>query len=670
MLPLTPMSPTKLGRYEITDEIGKGAMGVVYLARDPLIGRLVALKTFRIGYSVRDSEMEQFRIRFMREAQSAGILTHPNIVTIHDVVEASEEGLAFIAMEYVRGTNLKLLLQGDQPLSLSFVLDAIAQVGDALDYAHSNRVVHRDVKPANILITTDNKVKITDFGIARLDSSNLTQEGQLLGTPNYMAPEQIQGKEVDHRADLFSLGVVLYEMVTRHKPFSGENLTVVSHRIVYDHFTPPQEFVKDLAPGLEPILIRALEKDPARRYQRARDMVDDLRRLVEANQQRGDLNETQSLSSTMALPPALPPLPGGRTVAPAAAKPSLFSRWRKEPAAPPSSLDATVARISDSTDVADIASDASASTGGTPPPLPPAPDLSDTNATSEIPALAPPPLPRAPARQSSTSQIVLVAGLVVAFGVLAGGGYLLWMRGAARQPERTAAVAVPVPSPAPPPAVTPAASPTPSVQASPNFDAQLDFATKSFAAKRWDAAIVGAQAVLMIDPGNLEARQILLKALSAQNRARQKLAQTPHEPQPSETVATTTPVLPVTPITKSPAEPSTQAAATTASLRIHLVSDFSDGGVIIVSVSGKEVMRKNFAGSRRGSFFSRKSDEKRDFNWPFEVPAGAATVHVHVAPAGKAAFVRDFPFNFTGGTSHAVEIQLSPDGQVGEASLR
>ena len=245
-------------------------MGVVYLARDPLIGRLVALKTFRIGYSVKDQEMEQFRIRFMREAQSAGILTHPNIVTIHDVVEASDEGLAFIAMEYVRGTNLKLLLQGDQPLSLAVVLDVIAQVGDALDYAHSNRVVHRDVKPANILITTDNRVKITDFGIARLDSSNLTQEGQLLGTPNYMAPEQIQGKEVDHRADLFSLGVVLYEMLTRHKPFQGENLTVVSHRIVYDHFTPPAASTSGTCRRASSrILDRALEKDPARRYQRA-----------------------------------------------------------------------------------------------------------------------------------------------------------------------------------------------------------------------------------------------------------------------------------------------------------------------------------------------------------------------------------------------------------------
>src|ERR687890_1838519 len=131
---MLPLTPTRLGRYEIVDEIGKGAMGVVYLARDPLIGRLVALKTFRIGYSVKDVELEQFRARFIREAQSAGILSHPNIVTIHDVVEESEEGLAFIAMEYVRGTNLKQILQGDQPLTLPFVVDVIAQVADAPDH--------------------------------------------------------------------------------------------------------------------------------------------------------------------------------------------------------------------------------------------------------------------------------------------------------------------------------------------------------------------------------------------------------------------------------------------------------------------------------------------------------------------------------------------------------
>ena len=342
---MLPLTPTRLGRYEIVDEIGKGAMGVVFLARDPLIGRLVALKTFRIGYSIKDVEMEQFRARFIREAQSAGILSHPNIVTIHDVVEQSDDGLAFIAMEYVRGTNLKALLQGDQPLTLPFIVEVIAQVADALDYAHAHRVIHRDVKPANILITADNRVKITDFGIARIDTSNLTQEGQLLGTPNYMAPEQIQGREVDHRADLFALGVVLYEMLTRHKPFQGENLTVVSHRIVYDHFTPPKDYVHNLPPGLEGIIARALEKDPNKRYQKAKEMVADLRRLT-GTMAGDDLNETQSLSmmgplvatppagsplgaswaqasdpGTMATPPPLPPPPSPRATATQASPP-------------------------------------------------------------------------------------------------------------------------------------------------------------------------------------------------------------------------------------------------------------------------------------------------------------------------------------------------------------
>ncbi|HVR98429.1 MAG TPA: serine/threonine-protein kinase [Thermoanaerobaculia bacterium] len=331
------MTPTKLGRYEILDELGKGAMGIVYLARDPLIGRLVALKTFRIGYSLRDHEMEQFRARFIREAQSAGILSHPNIVTIHDVAEEAGDGLSFIAMEYVRGTNLKHVLQSDQPLPLSRIAEIVGQIADALDYAHSHGVIHRDVKPANIIITDDHRVKITDFGIARLNSSNLTQEGQLLGTPNYMAPEQVQGREVDHRADLFALGVVLYEMLTRHKPFQGENLTVVSHRIVYDHFTPPRDYVKNLPPPIERVLTRALEKDPNRRYQRARELAEDLRRAAVSEGRSEDLNETQSLSATVVLPspPPLPMPPGWQGAA--AARPSLLSRWfgRKPAAAPP-----------------------------------------------------------------------------------------------------------------------------------------------------------------------------------------------------------------------------------------------------------------------------------------------------------------------------------------------
>src|SRR5947208_3470705 len=146
MMPVSPLhTPAHLGRYEIVDEIGKGAMGVVYLAKDPLIGRLVALKTFRIGYSVKDEELQQFRSRFIREAQSAGILSHPNIVTIHDVVDSSDEGATFIAMEYIRGTNLKELLQSEQGISVQFAIDVVSQVASALDYAHSKGVVHRDI---------------------------------------------------------------------------------------------------------------------------------------------------------------------------------------------------------------------------------------------------------------------------------------------------------------------------------------------------------------------------------------------------------------------------------------------------------------------------------------------------------------------------------------------
>src|SRR6185295_3541652 len=198
----------------------------------------------------------------------------------------------------------------------AFVADVIAQIAAALDYAHEHGVVHRDVKPANVILTVDGKVKITDFGIARIDSSNLTQEGQLLGTPNYMAPEQVMGKDVDHRADLFSLGVVVYEMLTGHKPFQGENLTQVSHRIVYEPFTPPEKFVRDLPPALRAVLVKALEKSPDDRYSTASDLARDLASAVAGRNRSAhrDLNETQSVDAfppPMLLPdlPLLPPLP-------------------------------------------------------------------------------------------------------------------------------------------------------------------------------------------------------------------------------------------------------------------------------------------------------------------------------------------------------------------------
>ncbi|MEM7583300.1 MAG: protein kinase [Acidobacteriota bacterium] len=311
------MTSEKLGRYEILGELGKGAMGVVYLGRDPLIGRQLALKTFRLGYSAGDKELEQFRVRFLREAQSAGILTHPNIVTIHDVA-VDPNGDCFIAMEYVQGTDLKIVMQRQERLDPKFTIEIVAQIADGLSYAHSKGVVHRDIKPANIILTKEKQAKITDFGIARVETSNLTMEGQLLGTPNYMSPEQIQGKEVDHRADIFSLGVMLYEMVTGQKPFFGENLSAVTHRIVFGDFTPPEKLVPGLPAGFAHVLGRALAKDPEQRYSSGGEMAQDLRAILEPT-------ATASRSSSFLAPspqPSVAAVPAGTVSAPAAPIPS------------------------------------------------------------------------------------------------------------------------------------------------------------------------------------------------------------------------------------------------------------------------------------------------------------------------------------------------------------
>src|SRR5687768_9183325 len=187
-----------LGRYEVVRELGKGAMGIVYLGKDPLIGRLVALKTIRSSV-VEDEETREFRERFLREAQAAGILSHPSIVTVHDIGQDDSSGMSYIAMEYVEGPNLKEILQQGKQLSHAEIAESVAQVAEALDYAHSKGIIHRDVKPANIILC-DSRVKITDFGIAKIASgANLTSTGQFLGTPNYMAPEQIKGGAVDGR---------------------------------------------------------------------------------------------------------------------------------------------------------------------------------------------------------------------------------------------------------------------------------------------------------------------------------------------------------------------------------------------------------------------------------------------------------------------------------------
>jgi predicted Ser/Thr protein kinase len=272
----------KLARYEVVRELGKGAMGIVYLAKDPLIGRLVALKTIRPAAHADDDETKEFQQRFLREAQAAGILNHPSIVTVHDIGQDEATGVMFIAMEYVEGQNMKEVLSQGRPLTFEQTGEIIAQVGDALDFAHSKGIVHRDVKPANIILLEGMRAKITDFGIAKIASgvSNLTSTGQFLGTPNYMAPEQIKGAPVDGRTDIFALGICLYECLTRRKPFGGDSLTSISYKIVHEPFPPLSEINPQIPEGYEDVIARCLAKDPVKRYQRARDMALTLRAVI------------------------------------------------------------------------------------------------------------------------------------------------------------------------------------------------------------------------------------------------------------------------------------------------------------------------------------------------------------------------------------------------------
>ena len=299
-------------------------MGVVYLGRDPVIGRLVALKTIR-AVSEDDVEQREFQERFLREAQAAGILSHPNIVTVHDVGEDSSTETSFIAMEYVEGKNLKQILSEKTPFSSERVAEIVGQVAEALDYAHRRGIVHRDVKPANIIITPEGQVKITDFGIAKTEKSNLTTTGQFLGTPNYMSPEQVTGDAVDGRSDLFSLGVVLYELLTRKKPFTADNLTSISYKIVHEQFVPPETYDAAIPPEFTTVLDKALAKDPGERFQRGNDFALSLYEFKAREEERQMLRdlgqmvaEAEKLGSVAAVTAPPSPLPQPSAAAPPA----------------------------------------------------------------------------------------------------------------------------------------------------------------------------------------------------------------------------------------------------------------------------------------------------------------------------------------------------------------
>ena len=266
----------RFGRYLIVGELGRGAMGTVHLAKDPLIERDVAIKT--LLPNVPDDVMGDVRERFLREARSAGRLNHPNIVTIFDVGE--QEGMAYIAMEVLEGRSLQEMLREPDRIPLATIVDVAAQVADALDHAQRFGIVHRDVKPANIMVSAAGRAKLTDFGVAHVPSSSMTQTGAALGSPKYMSPEQVTGQSVDPRSDIFSLGVVLYQMLTRRTPFEqpgDTNVWALMHRIAGEPHRPVTELDTELPALFNRILDRALAKAPANRYQRAGDMANELR---------------------------------------------------------------------------------------------------------------------------------------------------------------------------------------------------------------------------------------------------------------------------------------------------------------------------------------------------------------------------------------------------------
>ena len=281
---LKAMSEKRIGRYELEKTLGRGAMGVVYLARDPIIDRLVALKTLRVDLDAEHAE--EFRERFVREARAAGRLNHPGIVTVHDVGEDPETGLMYIAMEHVEGRDLKQILSTGHTFRPSEAARIAADVAVALDYAHSLGVVHRDVKPANIILTADGTAKITDFGIARLETSNLTVDGQFIGTPNFMSPEQITGKGIDGRSDIFSLGVVLFTLLTGQRPFGGDTMHEVTLRIVQEPSPIPSTISAEIPAAFNPIVLKCLEKNPEKRFQTGKDLAKVLGALARSLVQR------------------------------------------------------------------------------------------------------------------------------------------------------------------------------------------------------------------------------------------------------------------------------------------------------------------------------------------------------------------------------------------------
>lgn len=300
----------KIGRYEIESEIGRGAMGIVYLARDTRLDRRVALKTYALPAGLSAEAEREFQERFEREARAAAVLSHPGIITVHDVDRDADHGTPYITMEYFEGESLQHLLDRRGRLDIDEARDIIFQVADALCAAHAAGIVHRDVKPGNILIgSMGGRAKLADFGVARLRESELTRSGAAIGSPAYMSPEQIRGGKVDGRSDLFSLGVILYQMLSGESPFEGDDLPALVYSIAHETPVPITRHVPSLPAGLETFLDRALAKSPEDRFTDGRVFRDELT-LAMGSGESDPGGRTVVEPSRSAEPRTPPPLPG------------------------------------------------------------------------------------------------------------------------------------------------------------------------------------------------------------------------------------------------------------------------------------------------------------------------------------------------------------------------
>ena len=408
-----PKMPAKLGRYEVIRELGKGAMGIVYEGKDPNIGRRVAIKTARREVVEASGMADEMMERFLREAKAAGALNHPHIITIYDAAE--EDGMAYIAMEYLEGGDLGDIVDSRKRLGMEEIVEIGANICEALHVAHEHGVVHRDIKPANILMPTDKPLKVADFGIAHVSDSNLTQDGALIGTPHYMSPEQFMGQKLDGRSDLFSVGNILYELSTGEKPFGGEALSTVMHKVIKTDPVTPTELNFAIPDALAGVIMKALSKRPANRFKTGNEMAAALRESIKEHPNPAilDPGANAALSSTMAAPAPAAPVQA-----------TMINQPISE------DFKATIAGVRPASHETTIAEPGPGATvpGGTPAPgatvagTPPT-SVSEVGAT--MPGRAPAHIAPAPATTTGPNKVFLIGGSVAAVLVVLVGGILM-----------------------------------------------------------------------------------------------------------------------------------------------------------------------------------------------------------------------------------------------------